>query len=140
SRDDVTRDAELLQRAHQCDGGVDEQRDLRDVEPVAQRRLEPLVARPAVGEELAVPDLLEVGQHLLEGRQVGRRDVDGLVHRAASPSSSKRKNGSAGLTPEASGSCSPSSVVCGIGSPENPAAWKVSTRSSPTMRTWSFWP
>ena len=139
-RDDVTRDAELLQRAHQCDGRVAEQRDLRDAQPAAQRRLEPLVELPAVGEDLAVPDLLEVGQHLLEGRQVGRGDVDRRGHRAASPSNSKRKNGSAGLTPEASGSWSPSSVVCGIGSPENPAVWKVSMRSSPTMRTWSFWP
>ncbi|MEA3641477.1 MAG: hypothetical protein VBE63_16255 [Lamprobacter sp.] len=50
-----------------------------DTQILGQCLLELLVEGAAVGEDLVVPDLLQVGDKLLERGQVGLGDVDSFV-------------------------------------------------------------
>lgn len=52
-----------------------------DAQIFAQLFFKLLMERAAVGEDFVVPDLLQVGGELLDGRQVGLGDVDGLLIR-----------------------------------------------------------
>ena len=54
--------------------------EMLDAQVVAQRRFQLLVERAAVGEDFAVPDLLQVGHELLQRRQGGLGDVDRLLN------------------------------------------------------------
>ncbi|MDT4842844.1 hypothetical protein FQZ97_767590 [compost metagenome] len=78
--DDLARDAHRLECRDQRDRAVGEERDVLHAQVLAQRLLQLLVERPTVGEDLVVPDLLQVGQELVQRWQVGLGHVHRLGH------------------------------------------------------------
>lgn len=74
--DHLAGDLQAAQGGNQCDGAVVEQGDVVHSEVAAQRLLKPLVKRPAIGEQPAVPDLLQIRDELRQGRQVWLGDID----------------------------------------------------------------
>ncbi|MNQ83138.1 hypothetical protein D3C85_982100 [compost metagenome] len=65
--DDLTGDAQRLQRRNQGQGAIGEQRDMFHAKVLAQRTFQCLVHAAAIGEYPALPDLLEVGNEVLQG-------------------------------------------------------------------------
>ena len=78
--DHLAGNAQSLQCGDQRDGSVGEQRQMFNTQILAERLFQPLVKRTTVRQDLAVPYLPQVGNELLEWRQVGLGDVDILLH------------------------------------------------------------
>ena len=95
--DDLTGDAQGLERGYQRQGTVGKEREMLDAQILAQRLLQLAVEGAAVGEDLAVPNLPQERDKVLKRRQVGPGNVDGLVGHA-SGSEFMRKDPTAGLT------------------------------------------
>jgi hypothetical protein len=76
--DDLALEPRGVDHRFQRDHPVRHQRDVVDLEIVAQARFERLVERTVVAEDARVPDLLEHRHELGERRQIGARDVDGI--------------------------------------------------------------
>lgn len=66
--DDFALDAQRLNRGHQCQGAVGEQREVLHAQILGQFMFELLVKRAAVGELTAFPYVFEVGNELLQRR------------------------------------------------------------------------
>ena len=77
-RDDFAGDPQCLKRRDQSNRGVGEQCDVLDPKVLAQLLFELLMKGSAVGEDLALPDLPQIGNELLETRKIGSRDVNRL--------------------------------------------------------------
>src|SRR5258708_5092728 len=78
-RDHFTCDAQRLQRGHQCERTVREERQMLDTQVLAQRCFELPVKGTAIREHLAFPYRLEIWDELAKRRQVRLRDVNPLV-------------------------------------------------------------
>ncbi|MOA46255.1 hypothetical protein D3C78_1687460 [compost metagenome] len=77
--DDLARHAQCLQRRQQGNGAVVEERDVLDTEVVGKSSFQFLVHRPAIGEDLVLPDVLQIGEELIQRRQIGLGDVNRFV-------------------------------------------------------------
>ena len=80
-RDHLAADAQRLQRGHQGQGAVGEQAEVLDAEIARQFRFELLVEGAVVGQPAAGPDLFEIGDELVEWRQMwlGNKEGRGQV-------------------------------------------------------------
>jgi len=65
-----------LQCRDQGDRAVGEQGDVLDAQVLAQRLFQLLMEGAIVGELLALPDFFQVRDELVQGRQIGLRDVN----------------------------------------------------------------
>lgn len=79
-RDDLAGDAQGLERGDQREGAIGEECQVLDAEVVTQGLFELLVKRAVVGEKLAVPDLLQEGDEVLQRGQMRLGDVEGVRH------------------------------------------------------------
>lgn len=77
--DDFAGNTQRLQSGHQRESAISEQRQMIDAQIVTQRLLELLMKRSFVSEDLTIPYLLQIGDELLQWRQVGLSNVDRLV-------------------------------------------------------------
>ncbi|MOA59258.1 hypothetical protein D3C78_1838310 [compost metagenome] len=78
--DDFAGDAQCLQRGDQGQGAIGKQRDVFHPEVIGQFLLQLLMKGAAVGQALAVPDLLQVGNELLQRWQQRAGDGNGFGH------------------------------------------------------------
>ena len=69
---DFARNAQHLQSAHQRQRAVGEQADIGDFQILAQGFLQLLVVMAVIGQPLAVPDIPQVRQEIIQGREQGR--------------------------------------------------------------------
>ena len=74
--DHFALDAQGLQRRHQGDGAVGQQRQMFHPQVLGQRLFQLLVEGPAVGQDLAIPDHLQQLDEVFEGGQLGLRNVE----------------------------------------------------------------
>src|SRR5471032_3039413 len=78
-RDDLSGNSQCLQCRNEPYRCVGKQCDKFDAEILTKFLLELLVKWTAVGQDLAVPDFLQVGDELLEIREAWSRDVNRCV-------------------------------------------------------------
>ncbi len=76
SRDDLPGDTKGLQRGDQCNRAVRKEGDVLQSQIFLQLEFKFLMAGAIVGQDLPVPDALQVGKKLLQGREVRLRDVN----------------------------------------------------------------
>ena len=73
------RDAQGLQSSNQGNGAVGKQGEMLHTQIFAQRLLQLLVERAAIGKHFAFPYFLQIGDKLFQRRQKGLGDVDGFA-------------------------------------------------------------
>jgi hypothetical protein len=91
--DDFAADAQRLQRRDQRDRRVREQRDVAHAQVLGERVFQLGMEGAAIGQLAAGPDLLQVGQELLQGRQVRLGDEDRRARRVHATSSARVRKG-----------------------------------------------
>ena len=74
--DDFARDAQGLQGGNKREGAIGEKRNVFDTQVVTKRLFKLLVKRAAIGQPLALPDLLQVGNEFFQWGQQWLRDLN----------------------------------------------------------------
>jgi len=74
--DDLAGKVQHPDRAHQREGTVGREREVIHLQILGQRRFQTLMERTPIGHLPARPDLLQIGQKVLQRRQERARDVE----------------------------------------------------------------